>query len=77
MNFRNRIQGNRAEDTRQTEHILSFEEGTVRTTVYFSSYGILTFLQIRSDIEISGILTTYMEDDTPYIEIQVDQIKIL
>ena len=33
--------------------------------------------QPADDIEISGILTTYMEDDTPYIEIQVDQIKIL
>ena len=36
-----------------------------------------SYPQPADDIEISGILTTYMEDDTPYIEIQVDQIKIL
>ena len=36
-----------------------------------------SYPQPADDIEISGILTTYMEDDAPYIEIQVDQIKIL
>lgn len=36
-----------------------------------------SYPQPADDIEISGILTTYMEDDTPYIEIQVDQIEIL
>ena len=79
MNFRNRIQGNRAEDTRQTEHILSFEEGTVRTTVYFSSYGILTFLQIGSDIEISGIAWILGEAHiltvNPQIEEGIDTIE--
>ena len=36
-----------------------------------------SYPQPADDIEISGILTTYMEDDTPYIEIQADSIKIL
>ena len=36
-----------------------------------------SYPQPADDIEINGILTTYIEDDTPYIEIQVDQIEIL
>ena len=36
--------GNRTEDARQTEHILRFEEGTVRTTIHFGGYGVLAFL---------------------------------
>ena len=41
--------------TRQTEHILCFQERTVRTAIDFGSHHVLTLLQIRGDIKISGI----------------------
>ena len=36
-----------------------------------------SYPQPADNIEIGGILSTYLEDGTPYIEIQADNIKIL
>ena len=79
IHFRNRIQSDRPEDTRQAEHILRFQKRTVGTAIYFSGHHIRPFTEVRSDVEISRIAGVFGKTDIltvdPEIEERIDSIE--
>ena len=56
LNLRFGRERNGTENTRQTEHVLTFEERTVAVAIHFNGYQVLTlFVKVRGDVELCQV----------------------
>ena len=66
--------GNAAEDTRQAEHVLSFEEGAIAVTVNFHCHEVFSFfIQIRSNIKLCQVAGVFRKTDIASVDIEIEK----
>ena len=66
-------QGYGAVDARQTEHILRFQERTVRAAVNFGSHSVGPFHQVAGYIETGGVTRVFRETYVPAIDPEIEE----
>ena len=67
-------QGDGAEDARQPEHVLRFEEGAVGVAVHLGGHHVLTLrVQVGGDVERGGVARVLREAHVPAVHPEVEE----
>ena len=67
------VEGHRTEDSRQTEHVLTFEEAAVALTVNLTGHHILPADKIRGDVERGGRTGILGKPDVAAVDIEIEE----
>ena len=67
------MEGHRTEDSRQTEHVLAFEETAVALAVNLTGHHILPADKIRGDVERGGRTGILGKTDVAAVDIEIEE----
>ena len=71
--LRFRREGDGAEDTREAEHVLAFEERAIAVAIDLNGHRVLAFHEIGRDIERSEVARVFRETHITAVDIEVEE----